>query len=514
MHTPETPGLTQSNHPVLLHGYEGTGKSLLLERLETCRFRKVLRLEDQTLDNGTISKNKAAISNIFDDAQRSQPSLVLMDELHLLAPASDDRPYRRLLCRELDKISKSRVLVVGATRSLHDVHSELLGPGRFLKHIELPIPDLRAREQVLNAMLANGSELDQSLVPSVSARTHGFTCRDLSMLVAIAQLHSSERPMEADGTETNGQGINSHLANGETASCAQQMDLSEDDWNFALTKVRPAALREIFFETPKIRWSDIGGSQPVRAQLDEIIGWPLKHAELMKKHKLPAQKGMLLYGPPGCSKTLTAQAVAANYEMNFIAVKGAELISMYVGESERSVREIFRKARTAKPCIIFFDEIDSIASERDAAGTKGLNVLTTLLNEMDGFESLDGVFVLAATNKPEVLDPAIMRPGRFDQHLYLPPPNEAARRDILDLHLAGESREDDLDIAKLVRATSGYTGAEVVAVCNLAKKGMFRRLLSNQGATVRMDDFERALAEIRPRTTKEVLDRYDAFAKK
>lgn len=445
-----------------------------------------------------------------------------MDDVHKLAPA-DDGPYREAICAELDKVIGSNVLVVGATRSLQDVHSALIGAGRFTKRIELPIPDLQARERILHATLKTTTPPDdaesvQSQVFSIASRTHGFTCRDLVSLIDLARMHAVERSEANSSANTNGSNADASLAaegNAQPFIHALPHPCEAQDWDFALSQIRPAALREIFFETPKIKWSDIGGSQPIQAQLDEIIGWPLHHPRLMKQYNLPAQKGMLLYGPPGCSKTLTAQAVAANYDMNFIAVKGAELISMYVGESERSVREIFRKARTAKPCIVFFDEIDSIASERDSAGTKGLNVLTTLLNEMDGFESLEGVFVLAATNKPEVLDPAIMRPGRFDQHLYLPPPSEAARGEILELHLSSAAREDDLDTGKVVKATAGYTGAEVVAVCNLAKKCAVRRLVAGEGGgTIRMDDVEKALAEIPPRITRDMLEAYEAFAKR
>lgn len=483
---------------------------MLLNHMGRCGFRKILRLDKRMASSST--KASAAIVDTFDEARSHQPSLILIDNLHLLAPSSDDKPHQRALCEELDSIKGSRILVAAATRSVHDVHKELLRAGRFAEGIELPIPDLQARSEVLSAILKEDPPYVRDCVPNLSSRTHGFTCEDLAKLVDIARRHRVKRASanfntsHANGSQPNGTDHNEL----EDISHAPE----DVDWQYALTQIRPAALREIFFETPKIRWSDIGGSEPVRAQLDEIIGWPLNYPELMKKHKLPAQKGMLLYGPPGCSKTLTAQAVAANYEMNFIAVKGAELISMYVGESERSVREIFRKARTAKPCIIFFDEIDSIASERDSAGTKGLNVLTTLLNEMDGFEALDGVFVLAATNKPEVLDPAIMRPGRFDQHLYLGPPNEVARKEILALRLSDEGTEDDFDTARLVHATSGYTGAELVAVCVLAKRTMFRRMLAGQGSTIRTDDFEKALEEIRPQTTKEVLEGYGAFARR
>ncbi|KAI7123662.1 AAA-domain-containing protein, partial [Hortaea werneckii] len=259
--------------------------------------------------------------------------------------------------------------------------------------------------------------------------------------------------------------------------------------------------------------SDIGGSETQKERFDEIIGWPLHHPEMIEQLDLPAQKGVLLYGPPGCSKTMTAQAVAATYKLNFIAVKGAELISMYVGESERAVREVFRKAKQAAPCVIFFDEIDSIGSERESGGAKGLNVLTTLLNEMDGFEAMKDVLVLAATNKPEVLDPALLRPGRFDQHVYVGLPNTDARKDILQISLR-KVPVATTDFDSLVAATEGYSGAEIVCMCGVAKRAAARRMIS--GATevqIEEQDLKDAIAVTRKGVTEEMLKSYDDFAR-
>jgi len=295
------------------------------------------------------------------------------------------------------------------------------------------------------------------------------------------------------------------------------VELTMEDFEKAFLEIRPTAMREIFLETPKVSWSEIGGSEEVKQVLNEVIEWPLKQRENMEDLCMPAQKGILLYGPPGCSKTLTAKAVATSSGLNFIAVKGAELLSMYVGESERAVREVFRKARAAAPAIIFFDEIDSIASERDSQGSKGLNVLTTLLNEMDGIESLKGVLVLAATNKPESLDSALLRPGRFDNMLYIGPPNESARREILKIRTENVPLATNISINEIAKQTEGFSGAEMVGLCTEAAKETMRRrlMLNGENATVTDDrrrmskaDFDTALSRAVRRLSPEMIEGY------
>jgi AAA family ATPase len=296
-----------------------------------------------------------------------------------------------------------------------------------------------------------------------------------------------------------------------------------DEYERALLEVRPTAMKEVFLEKPNVRWSDIGGSGNVKETLDEVVEWPFKHPALMKELNVEPQKGILFYGPPGCSKTLTAKAIATSSGLNFIAVKGAELTSMYVGESERAVREVFRKARAAAPSIIFFDEIDSIASERDSAGTKGLNVLTTLLNEMDGIETLKGVLVLAATNKPEMLDPALLRPGRFDSLIYVAPPNEAARKEIFRIRTRAVPIAEDVDIDILADQTEGFSGAEVVNICSEAARATMRRCVAqgeaitgrvdgrdaDENVKVSKEDFDAAMRNAVRRITPEMLESYE-----
>lgn len=524
------------NKHIVLHGFEGTGKTLLLDCIErhVAATAKVSRLSLCDLAGSPTSKIISKLDRVFEQAAaaRSQPCVVLLDDLTDWL-AGDNLACVDRLGKALDKVAGSHVLAIATTRAINDLNGRLIGRTRFSKLIELPIPDSAARKAVLAAELGPGAEL--SVCEVFAEKTHGFTGKDLSLLVEAAFGHLSHRQgsdreewvqvharMSLLDGSTNGQADGSvhsqatteveNTTQHSTSDVAISPSLigitpSIEDFEFALTKVGPTALRQVFLEKPKVLWSDIGGSDVMKQLFDEIIGWPLKHAEVLKQRDLESQKGVLLYGPPGCSKTLTAQAVATTYDLNFIAVKGAELISMYVGESERAVREVFRKAKLAAPCIVFFDEIDAIGSERDSQ--KGLHVLTTLLNEMDGFETMKDVLVLAATNKPESLDPALIRAGRFDSHIYVGPPNGDARREILNLCLKSEAL-GALNMNKLVTTTDGYSGAEIVRLSRAAKTSAVRRQLAGGDGNLTERDFTAALT---PKSiTEAMLKGYEAFA--
>ena len=521
-------GRSPKNRGILLHGYEGTGKTLLLSELaENAGFRKAVHV----VKHATSAKTDAAIEAAVDDALVNEPSVVVIDELDKLAPADDSSTTPPQLHSALSRVAGAAVLVVAATRSPTSVHSSLLGPGRFNVHVELPIPDSPARVNIMKALLSVASETNDGICSYVGSRTHGFTGQDLATLVETAEDNAFRRydQEQAEWVKVHSDSLSQRIvvedAGGvrstqTTANTSAEQhepfnySVCREDFDLALTKIRPTALREIIMETPKVTWNDIGGSQAMRSRFDELVDLQLNNADLADEVGLPPEKGILLYGPPGCSKTLTAQAVASSYDLNFIAVKGAELISMYVGESERAVREVFRKARAAAPSIIFFDEIDSIASQRDEGGAKGLNVLTTLLNEMDGFESLEGVLVLAATNQPQVLDPALLRPGRFSSHIYIGPPSSAAREEILKIATRKVSLHE-ISLLRLVAATAGYSGAEIVNVCHTSIKIAVHRKLRSaaaSGVTVTVDDFEQGLKETTHGITEEMLQEYERFA--
>ncbi|KAK5169510.1 AAA+-type ATPase [Saxophila tyrrhenica] len=498
---------------ILLHGFEGTGKSFLLEQLGNAPFRRVVRLDVAYLA-GTAIKTQEKVRSAFHEARSCQPSLISIDDIHKIAGTSDD-VVAETLRTEMNGIQSDRVLVVATCIAPNDIHRKLFGRGGFTTPIELPVPDRDAREAILNVMFKTTSA-QPGISSRVALRTHGFTGKDLEQLTETAgniAFDSCIDPVGDDSdTLTNGLPDGPSQASEENEQDAALVTM--DDIELALKSVRPTALREIIFEPPKIGWQDIGGSTAIKARFDRAIDWPIRHAEVLKKYGKRSDKGILLYGPPGCSKTLTAQAVASHYGLNFLPVKGGELISMYVGESERKVRELFKKARAAAPCVIFFDEIDSIASERSSEGSKGLNVLTTLLTEMDGFETLNGVLVLAATNKPDLLDPAIMRPGRFNSHIYLGPPNAAARREIFGIKLRDVPKEDGLDMDKVVDESDGFSGAEIIQICESAVgQASAREIEGTKSVTSKLctADLETALAHQKKSIKPEMLASYEAF---
>ncbi|KAI4729594.1 AAA-domain-containing protein [Aureobasidium sp. EXF-10728] len=539
------PSRMDRNAGIILHGASGTGKTLLLNHLSTqAPWKKVLRIDQSTLA-GTPSKTQLSVRNIFAEAVTHQPSLVIMDNLEAIA-GTQQRDYSAsnlasTLAIELDKLQNTRVLTVAAVIDLNEIDKSLRTAGRLRYEIEIPIPDAKARTQILNVMQGETGTVE--LAETIGERTHGFVGQDLKFLFNNAIEHAldryEERPTDWLHVQPNGDDADSQqtLANSmqncsivENTHTADSEDTDDGDiqvtlldYEKALLEVRPTAMREIFLETPKVLWSEIGGSSGVKQTLHEAIDWPLHHAGLMERFSLTSQKGILFYGPPGCAKTLTAKAVATESGLNFIAVKGAELTSMYVGESERSVREVFRKARAAAPSIIFFDEIDSIGSARDSSSTKGLNVLTTLLNEMDGIESLKGVLVLAATNKPEILDSALLRPGRFDSLIYISLPSQSARKEILNIRTNSVPLTDDVDIDDLAVRTEGFSGSEIVEICLNACRAAMRRAIAivasdqtdvseTEQMKVSKNDFDIALSTAVRRITPEMVAGFQQWA--
>ncbi|WVQ72083.1 hypothetical protein IAR50_001628 [Cryptococcus sp. DSM 104548] len=445
---------------ILLHGPPGTGKTALARAVASSAGCSCIVVNGPELTSAYHGETEERLRGVFTEARKRSPCIVVLDEVDALCPRRDGgdggEVERRVVATLLtlmdgmshESLAGERVFVVAATNRPNSIDPALRRPGRFDREIEIGVPDANGRREILNIMLSKiPHSLTEPELASLASRTHGYVGADLFSLVresassAIARYSStplSSRPAEPLLTQT--------------------------DILTTLPSIRPSAMREVFIETPSVKWDDIGGQGEVKQKLKECIEWPLTHRETFVRLGVEAPRGVLLYGPPGCSKTMTAKALATESGINFIAVKGPELLNKYVGESERAVREIFRKARAAAPSIIFFDEIDALGSAR-GEDTNHSGVLTSLLNEMDGVEELSGVTVVAATNRPDVLDSALMRPGRLDRILYVGAPDRETREDIFRIRLGKMAVEPGVDVGNLAMLTEGCSGAEVVSIC-------------------------------------------------
>ena len=360
--------------------------------------------------------------------------------------------------------SRGKVVVIGATNRPDALDPALRRPGRFDREIEIGIPDQNGRSEILE-IHTRGMPLTQEVnLESIAKITHGFVGADLEAVCREAAMRSLRRVLPEIHLEESKIPI-------ETLN---KIKITWQDFENALKDVQPSALREVYVQRPKVEWTDVGGLEEVKEELKEAIEWPLKHADLFAQADIIPPKGLLLYGPPGTGKTMIAKAVATTSEANFISIKGPELLSKWVGESEKGVREVFRKARQAAPCVVFFDELDSVAPRR--AGGEGVGgdshvaerIVSQLLTEMDGLEDLKGVVVIGATNRPDIVDEALLRPGRFDRLLEIPLPDNNARKEILKIHAAKKPLDSTVNLDRLVESTKGYSGADIAALVNAA----------------------------------------------
>ncbi|KAK9467690.1 P-loop containing nucleoside triphosphate hydrolase protein [Lipomyces arxii] len=496
---------------ILLHGPSGTGKTSLLQAIayETAAAH-ILSISASSILGRYLGDTEAALTKVFDEAKMFSPSVILIDEIDALAPRRDGdaagETETRIVATLLtlfdslaypaydssnSDVTYSRVVVVAATNRIASVDPALRRPGRFDREIELRIPDASSRADILSIQLQKTPcALAAEDIARVASKTHGFVGADLSALVREAVMQAVSRA-DAESKEVT------------------EMEVIESDFTAAMLSVRASAMREIFLETPKVYWTDIGGQEDVKQKLKEAVEWPLTHPKAFTRLGVTPPRGILLYGPPGCSKTLTAKALATEAGLNFLAVKGPEIFNKYVGESERAVREIFRKARNASPSIIFFDEIDALSAARGQAETGGDRVLTSMLTEMDGVESMGNVMVLAATNRPEIIDSALLRPGRIDRMLYVGPPDLDARKKILEVKFKSMSIGDDVDVDSLALKTDGASGAEIVALCQEA--GLQAMNESLDSLFIHDRHFSKALAGLNKSITPDMIKFYEDF---
>lgn len=529
---------------IVIHGGHGTGKTMLLNSIASTGWGTVFRIQ--------FKDKLSEVQEVFQKARLQQPSIVLIDQLERLI--DKDRSNRAAvvlaLCEALDALqaeteAKGRtpkvVIVATCLDYTSDVPEELKDPGRLTSEIYLPLPDVDGRREILaSRKLGVAPDQEQDLLRHLSERTHAYNGKDLRRLVHEARLIGRNRVRESLAaspaqqlpmTPSSSTDSEQQLGDGSSATPPppEPMYYLPSDYHEALRLVRPSAMHDINLKPPPIRWDDIGGQENVKLSLRRAVRLSLEPPEILSRYFDRPPKGFLLYGPPGCSKTMAAQAMATESGLNFFAVKGAELLNMYVGESERAVRRLFQRAREVSPSMIFFDEIDSIAGQRSGFGGShghragggggtggGVNVLTTLLNEMDGFEALHGVVVLAATNCPQAVDPALLRPGRFDELIYVSPPDEAARRAIFAKEAARRRMHADVDVDRLARDTDGYSGAEIKGIC--AAAGMIAHERDRDGGGgeedlggIRMEDLEYAIRKQKRQITKEMLDGFEQW---
>ncbi|RLP67312.1 hypothetical protein L150_06115 [Candida albicans Ca529L] len=496
---------------ILLHGPPGTGKTMLLRCVaNSITEAHVLTINGPSIVSKYLGETENAIRDIFNEAKKFQPSIIFMDEIDSIAPSrtSDDsgetesRVVAQLLTVMDGMGDNGRIVVVGATNRPNSIDSALRRPGRFDQEVEIGIPDVEAREEILTKQFAKMNsekcQITKEEIASIASKTHGYVGADLTALCRESVMKAINRGLTVGIPQT-------------------AIKVTVDDVYHALPEIRPSAMREIFLEMPKVHWSDIGGQEELKRKLIEVVQLPLEASDSFKNLGVSSPKGVLLYGPPGCSKTLTAKALATESGLNFLAVKGPEIFNKYVGESERAIREIFRKARAASPSIIFFDEIDAIAGDRDgdSSTTAASNVLTSLLNEIDGVEELKGVVIVGATNKPTEIDPALLRPGRLDRHIYVAPPDYDARLQILQKcsrKFNLQSGDESVDLQKLAELTDGCSGAEVTLLCQEA--GLAAIMENKEATTVTNKHFEHALKGISRGITPEMLEYYEKFSKK
>ncbi|MEE9134334.1 MAG: CDC48 family AAA ATPase [Nitrososphaerales archaeon] len=461
---------------VLLYGPPGTGKTLLAKAVATESAAHFISISGPEIMSKFYGESEARLREIFKEAKEKSPSIVFIDEIDSIAPKREEvtgEVERRVVSQLLSLMDglegRGKVVVIAATNRPNAIDPALRRPGRFDREIEIKVPDKKGRMEVLLIHTRHMPLTEDVDLDKISAVTHGFVGADLEYLCKEAAMKTLRRllpEMKLEEEKISPESLNKLVVTGE-------------DYAYAIKDVTPSAMREVYLETPDVKWSQIGGLEDIKKQLQEAVEWPLKYPDVYSALGYSMPKGMLLHGPSGAGKTLMAKAVATESEANFISIRGPELLSKWVGESERGVREVFRRARQASPCIIFFDEIDALAPIRglgnDSMATE--RVVSQLLTELDGMQALSGVVVIAATNRIDMIDPALLRAGRFDKILYMPLPDKDARKAILEIHLRDKKLVADVDVGKLTEMTDGLSGADIASVVNTAMSLVLQELI-------------------------------------
>jgi transitional endoplasmic reticulum ATPase len=485
---------------VLMHGPPGTGKTLLAKAVANESDAHFIAIQGPEIMSKYVGGSEERLREFFEEAEENAPSIVFIDEIDAIAPKREEvsgETERRVVAQLLTLMdglkTRGQVVVIGATNRPDALDAALRRPGRFDREIEIGVPDKDGRQEVLE-IHTRGMPLDEKVdLDEIADTTHGFVGADLEMLCKEAAMRVLRRVLPDIKADEE-----------IPKETLKKMIIKKSDFKEALKEIQPSALREVLVQVPDIKWEDIGGLENAKQELREAVEWPLKYPESFEKFGVTPPKGVLVYGPPGTGKTLLAKAVANESKANFIAVKGPELLSKWVGESEKGVREIFRKARQTAPTVIFFDEIDSIASARSGSTTDSgvtQRVVNQLLTEIDGLEELQDVAVIAATNRVDIMDPALLRPGRFDRHVKVDDPDEKARLEIFKVHTKDMPLAEDVDLEYLAKNTEKYVGADIEAVC---REAVMLTLRDNLKADdVKMKYFKKAMKKVK---TEEKVD--------
>jgi len=497
---------------VFLYGPPGCGKTLLAKAVANESDANFYVISGPEIMSKFYGESEARLREIFQKAQETAPSIIFIDELDAIAPKREEvvgEVERRVVAQLLSLMdgmgSRGNIIVIGATNRPNAIDPALRRPGRFDREVEIGVPDKAGRFEVLQIHTRNMPLAEDVDLQHLANVTHGYTGADTASLCREAAMRALRRYIPDINLEEER----------VPPDVLEKMVVNMEDMMSAYREITPSAMREVYVEVPQVHWNDVGGLKEVKQQLTESVEWPLKKPEVFKHMGIKPPRGVLLFGPPGCGKTLLARAVATESEANFISVKGPEIFSKWVGESEKAVREIFRKGRTAAPSIIFFDELDAVVPRRGlgyADSGASERVISQLLTEIDGIEPLQNVLVIAATNRPDMLDPAVMRPGRFDRLIYVPAPSSDALREVFKIHTRSMPLAKDVDLSQLAQAAQGYSGADVESVCREAAMHALRNDLN--AMEVAMPNFKAAMDMVSSSITQDMNVAYQNFTKR
>jgi transitional endoplasmic reticulum ATPase len=496
---------------VLLHGPPGCGKTLLARAVANESEANFFSINGPEIMSKFYGESEARLREMFQQAQKNSPSIIFIDELDAIAPKREEvtgeverRVVAQLLALMDGLAGRGNLIVIGATNRPDALDPALRRPGRFDREIEIGVPDKSARYEILQ-IHTRGMPLAEDVdLKKLAAMTHGYTGADLAALCRETAMKALRRYLPEINLEEERIPPN----------VLEKMEIRMEDFTNAYKEITPTAMREVYIEVPTVHWDQIGGLEEVKKELREAVEWPMKNPEVFTRMGIRPPKGILLFGPPGCGKTLLARAVATESEANFITIKGPEVFSKWVGESEKAIREVFRKGRMAAPAVIFFDEIDSLVPRRgmgyaDSGVTE--RVISQLLTEMDGILALEDIVIIAATNRPDIVDPAILRPGRFDRLIYVPEPDQKARLEIFKLYTKEMPLAKDVDLTRLAEMTKSYSGADIEALCREAALNALRKNFKSNVVT--FADFQEAMKKIGPSVSPDMDTWYRNFLK-